>query len=632
MRAESILLGRISRVAVMVTAAAALAGLTTVSPAAGSVLAGHVTTGCSGPGDFGTEYLSAAWPGGFTGVPVYSNGTAGYTSNCDNSATTPAGKSVESGMEWQCVELINRLYITKGWIDKRWTGDGDKLYYDPPVDPATGQHLTTQPQHSITALSPGDVISFKNPAVDGGHAAVVSAVSGTSITLVNQNTSKSNVLSYAHLTDGTLTMTGWKGYTPIGVIDAPKAAPWGKAIEVPGIAALNTGGDAAVISVSCPSSGNCTAGGQYGYGKGQDAAFVVSEVNGTWGTAHKVSGTADGGAITSLSCASAGNCSAGGQDYPWAFVVSEVNGTWGKAIVVPGASAKGIVQSSVSSVSCGSPGNCSAGGFYSNGVVSEAFVVSQSGGRWGHLQEVPGTAALNTGGYAQVTSVSCGSAGNCSAGGQYQDADGNQVFVVSQSGGTWGKAIEVPGIARLTSKNAELNSVSCAVAGNCSAVGDTDQDAFVASQIRGTWHTAIKVHGIPSGDLTSVSCGSPGTCETGGYYGASDGTQAFVASETDGTWGTATNLPGTSGTGDEVTTISCGPAGNCAAGGNSTGDHAFVASETGGTWGTATPVSGLGTGGSDLWSVSCPAVGNCAAGGSYVNSSGKTEPFVVAQS
>jgi len=39
---------------------------------------------------------------------------------------------------------------------------------------------------------------------------------------------------------------------------------WGTAREVPGTAALNnTGGDAATNSVSCASSGNCSAGGSY---------------------------------------------------------------------------------------------------------------------------------------------------------------------------------------------------------------------------------------------------------------------------------------------------------------------------------------------------------------------------------
>jgi hypothetical protein len=47
---------------------------------------------------------------------------------------------------------------------------------------------------------------------------------------------------------------------------------------------------------------------------------------------------------------------------------------------------------------------------------------------------VPGTAALNKGGYAQVNSVSCGAAGNCSAGGVYTDnSEHYQAFVVSES-------------------------------------------------------------------------------------------------------------------------------------------------------------------------------------------------------
>ena len=36
---------------------------------------------------------------------------------------------------------------------------------------------------------------------------------------------------------------------------------WGKAIEVPGLAALDKGEDAEVYSVSCVPAGNCVAGG-----------------------------------------------------------------------------------------------------------------------------------------------------------------------------------------------------------------------------------------------------------------------------------------------------------------------------------------------------------------------------------
>jgi hypothetical protein len=54
-----------------------------------------------------------------------------------------------------------------------------------------------------------------------------------------------------------------------------------------------------------------------------------------------------------------------------------------------------------------------------------------SGGSWGPAKEV--AAALNTGRTAAINSVSCGSAGNCSAGGYYTDSSGNlQAFAVSK--------------------------------------------------------------------------------------------------------------------------------------------------------------------------------------------------------
>ena len=184
-----------------------------------------------------------------------------------------------------------------------------------------------------------------------------------------------------------------------------------------------------------------------------------------------------------------------------AFVVSQVNGTWGTAKEVPGTGALNQGGSAqiggqcaavgiCGTLSCVSAGNCSASGTYTDSSGhQQAFVVSQVGGTWGKAREVPGTATLNTGGNAAVNGLSCASAGNCSAGGTYKDSSGHQqAFVVSQVGGTWGKAKEVPGTATLnTGGNAAINAVSCASAGNCSAGGQyTDSSghtqAFVVSQ------------------------------------------------------------------------------------------------------------------------------------------------------
>src|SRR5229473_3527763 len=94
-------------------------------------------------------------------------------------------------------------------------------------------------------------------------------------------------------------------------------------------------------------------------------------------------------------------------------------------------------------------------------------------GTWRTAIEVPGLGSLNKGGNAELISVSCGSAGNCAAGGSYRDGSGHQqAFVVSERNGSWGRAIEVPGSGALNVGGiAQVNSVSCASAGNCAAGG-----------------------------------------------------------------------------------------------------------------------------------------------------------------
>jgi hypothetical protein len=51
---------------------------------------------------------------------------------------------------------------------------------------------------------------------------------------------------------------------------------WGTAEPVPGLAALNTRGDATISSVSCTAAGECSAGGFYIDASGTQG-FVVKE-------------------------------------------------------------------------------------------------------------------------------------------------------------------------------------------------------------------------------------------------------------------------------------------------------------------------------------------------------------------
>src|SRR5258708_14164158 len=113
-----------------------------------------------------------------------------------------------------------------------------------------------------------------------------------------------------------------------------------------------------------------------------------------------------------------------------------------------------------------------AGGAVAGTPVPAYARAATTAGSWRTAREVPGTAPLNLSGFARVRSVSCASAGNCSAGGFYW-AGNFHPFVVSQVNGSWHTAIEMPGLAaRNQGGNAEINSGSGAPPGNCSAGGD----------------------------------------------------------------------------------------------------------------------------------------------------------------
>ena len=442
------------------------------------------------------------------------------------------------------------------------------------------------------------------------------------------------------------------------------AGSWGQAIEVPGLAALNKS-HAHVSEVSCASAGNCAAGGDYAIGGDRQQGFVVSEANGAWGQAIEVPGLGAlnaGGdaAVSSVSCASPGNCAAGGfytdsHGHGQGFVVSEANGAWGQAIEVPGLAALNKGRAEVGSVSCASPGDCAAGGAYQGGDHQQGFVVSETNGAWGQAIEVPGLATLNTGD-AQVSEVSCGPAGGCAAGGYYADSHGNQQgFVVSEANGAWGQAIEVPGLAALNKGgSATVSSVSCAPAGSCAAGGSyadrhgVDQ-GFVVSERNGAWGQAIEVPGLGalnrglvenSAGVAAVSCASPGNCAAGGSYGQPY-SWAFVVSETNGVWGKAISVPGlgalVTGQFAAVFSVSCASPGNCAAGGDyengSGASQGLVVSEKDGVWGKAIEVPGLGAlnagGDAAVTSVSCAPAGSCAAGGYYSDRSQTPQGFVT---
>src|SRR5262249_12853265 len=147
-----------------------------------------------------------------------------------------------------------------------------------------------------------------------------------------------------------------------------------------------------------------------------------------------------------------------------------------------------------------------------------------------------------------------------------------------------------------------LNSVSCASAGNCTAVGGD----LLFTEEAGQWAPGVDASsilddasvGIPVSNLTSVSCASDGSCSAVGYdeiYGRDlDGFGLGVLlTKTEGKLRRIVTVMPDDGPGEGVAllTVSCIPGGNCSAFGlynvgidSEGGGHGVLLSEKAGKW------------------------------------------------
>ena len=406
---------------------------------------------------------------------------------------------------------------------------------------------------------------------------------------------------------------------------------WGEAGRIPGLSALQGGSARAMVSaLSCSSAGNCSAGGSYTDDAGKGQAFVVSEKNGTWGDAEEVPGLAAmnlGGdaTIEQMSCKLAGGCLAAGtyegdsSTDQQAFVVQEISGIWGTAEDIPGLDALntgGVAE--VRTLYCVHTGNCTVGGDYNDSAGAQPFVAYQNYGEWYNAQAFQDIAAANTGRSASIDSLSCERRGICTGVGTYRTSDGDAlVFSISEQNYIWSASQPIPGMAALPKGGAASSSIgylSCPSAGNCTAGGkyidaSGNTQSYIVTQTNGTWGNARALPGLAALGiihfpvLAGLSCRSAGNCTAIGSYSVNIKTSAgriFVVTEKNGKWGKAQALPGSvalskGGTLDPQA-LSCGAPGDCSVGGTYATQGGrlapFLATQKNGIWGTAKRVPG----------------------------------------
>lgn len=276
---------------------------------------------------------------------------------------------------------------------------------------------------------------------------------------------------------------------------------------------------------------------------------------------------------------------------------------------------------SLSSVACPPSGSCVAVGSYASGpgpLEDDAMVLSELDGIWNEASEiVPPSPVLSD--EARLDSVACPAAGSCVAVGAYLDsANEEQMMAVSESGGVWGQAIKIPGIAP--------RSIACRAPGSCVAIGTVSGDATKMVGViesGSVWGQPQEIE-LPTtpeygvDELAPLTCQVSGQCVTvGSYTDISKQLRAIGVSESNGTWSASEikSVPDLKGAA-HLYSVACPASGSCVATGLAS--VAFGVSETDGHWGEASPITPSPDPEAELTtlsSVGCPGSGQCFAVG-----------------
>jgi len=313
------------------------------------------------------------------------------------------------------------------------------------------------------------------------------------------------------------------------------AGVWPTPSALTGIDALNRY-YAQGTAVSCSSNATCEIGGIYSDSSGATQGFVARETRGSVTAAAAIPGLAalnagGGAAVDAVACTAPGSCVLGGsytsrgsnQD---AFVETVTSGTAMPAKTLPGWRAlnhdNGIASGAVVAAAC-SRSSCAIAGTYTDSKGNtQVFGDSESSGTWRTVAAVAGAPLTAVAGDSAVLALTCdavlacdvAASGTASRGGpETYEVDG------SPTSWTWAHLYAPSASVRLTA-NAGGNGLTCWGKGSCAAVGYFEASAssqlgWIDFEAHGVWGTAKAIM-LSTADKsvvpTSVGCVSGASC------------------------------------------------------------------------------------------------------------------------
>ena len=307
-----------------------------------------------------------------------------------------------------------------------------------------------------------------------------------------------------------------------------------------------------------------------------------------------------------------------------------------------------IFQSNFFGLACPSANFCVAAGTFAQPPIDSGqplpFFDVLASDHWTSVR--PPLPSDADGTVANITAVACISPGTCIAVGNYEVSPGDtQGLIESFTNGSW-TAVQapLPSDASTQEQGVVLTSVSCGTDGTCAAIGQylepniRTPSALIETLSGGTWSATVPPLPSDAGTpqiftmLSAVSCASASACAViGDYLGTSYG--ALIETLSSGQW-VAIDAPSANGVGGaSLNAVSCIASGICTVVGSDAGSgpstsRGLIDTLSGGNW-TAlpAPVPSDGDGIVGFTSVSCASDDTCAAIGDYHNGARLYVPF-----
>jgi hypothetical protein len=292
---------------------------------------------------------------------------------------------------------------------------------------------------------------------------------------------------------------------------------------------------AKILGASCMSSTSCMVVGQFENSSGK--ALPLAETwNGTsWSVQEPpIPAGAKASTLNKVSCTSSTECIAAGEfensSGVDAVLAEKWNGTsW--SVQEPPIPA-GAKASTLGSLSCASSTLCIAAGYSTNSSGLWMLLIEKWNGTTWAIQETP----LPTGGKSgDLVSVSCTSSTACVADGGFENSSGKRVALAEKWNGTAWSGQELP--SPTAAKSSNMWGVSCVSSTECAAAGEYENSSGTRVLLAEKWNGATwsiqEPQGPPAGaklsDLGAVACTSSTECMTVGSFENSSSKEIALA-------------------------------------------------------------------------------------------------------